>query len=61
MVAYHKPYDAQLTTGPNAPLARELGLRDVENLGEKNGAPAGMLGRTRPGLVREVWGEGGRR
>ncbi len=48
VVAYHKPYDAHLTTGPNAPLARELGLQSARTYGEKDGAPIGMIGEIHP-------------
>ncbi len=48
IVACHKPFDAQLTVGSNAPLARELGLSNVVDFGEKDGYPLGMVGEIAP-------------
>ena len=56
VVACHEPFDAQLTTGPNAPLARALGMRGVSNLGEKKGRTVGMIGSAQP-LPFDAWAD----
>jgi putative NIF3 family GTP cyclohydrolase 1 type 2 len=44
VLAYHRGFDARMSVGWSPRLAAALGMRDVRPLGEKDGAPLGMIG-----------------
>jgi len=44
VLAYHRGFDARMSVGWSPRLAAALGMRDLRPLGEKDGAPLGMIG-----------------
>ncbi len=44
VLAYHRGFDARMSVGWNPRLAAALGMRGFHPLGEKDGAPLGMIG-----------------
>jgi putative NIF3 family GTP cyclohydrolase 1 type 2 len=44
VLAYHRGFDARMSVGWNPRLAAALGMRGLRPLGEKDGAPLGMIG-----------------
>jgi len=48
VLAYHRGFDARMSVGWHPRLAEALGMRGVRPLGEKDGAPLGMIGDVDP-------------
>jgi putative NIF3 family GTP cyclohydrolase 1 type 2 len=63
VLAYHLPFDEQLTIGYNVLLAQQLHMQQVQPFGEKENRPLGMIGEIREQtfsqfkqLVQDIFG-----
>jgi putative NIF3 family GTP cyclohydrolase 1 type 2 len=57
VLAYHLPFDERMTLGFNPRRARELGLVELETIGDKAGRPLGIIGATTPRSFAGIRGE----